>query len=179
MQAQAEGVVFPGETIRHHRAERDARRHCLGHKVKGNLRFGTKRRVALAACELVGWGVGFHVERVVDPFIRPERADRDDAVVDLADAAEVLPPDVRRVRAVLAIPVSSITSAPLASAAVAGSAANVVRRQALTASASHVDSERNHCKRWAGAACAPTIGSVSASAVKVLLRSAGRRSAAR
>jgi len=31
----------------------------------------------------------------------------------------------------------------------------------LTASASHVDSERNHCNRWAGAACAPTIGSVT------------------
>ena len=104
VQTQPESVVFSVETIRNDRTEWDARRHRLLHQRQRNLRFGPEGRVALAPCEPVGRGVGCHVERIVDPFIRPERADRDDAIVDLADAAEVLPPDVCRLRAVLAIP---------------------------------------------------------------------------
>ena len=44
------------------------------------------------------------MQRIVDAFIGPQRAHRDDAVVGLAVAAQPLPPDVGRPAAILAVP---------------------------------------------------------------------------
>ena len=48
----------------------------------------------LPAVEPPGWGVGLHVQRVVDARVGPETRHRHDAVVDLADGTQVLPRDV-------------------------------------------------------------------------------------
>jgi hypothetical protein len=62
---------------------------------------------------------------------------------------------------------------------VAGSASNNCRRRALICSPSQVDSDRKNCRRCTAACWAPTMGSVPARHVSVLLQSRGNNSPAR
>jgi hypothetical protein len=71
--------------------------------VDGDLRLGAKARIVRAATESRRRRVGREVQRIMHPPIGPEGGDRDDAVVDLAERAEILPADVFGGRAVLLI----------------------------------------------------------------------------
>jgi hypothetical protein len=68
-----------------------------------DLRLGTERRVLLAVRQAPGSGVRLDVQRVVHARVGPQTRDRDDAVVDLAHAAQVLPRDVGSGGAVLPV----------------------------------------------------------------------------
>jgi len=104
VQTEPKGVVLSIETIRHYRPEGGVCRYRLQRQRQCNLRFGAKRRIVFAARKPMRRGVRFDIHGIVDPFIRPERANRDDTIVDLTEVAEILSPDMCRLCAVLAIP---------------------------------------------------------------------------
>ena len=95
-------VVAVG-AVRHDRPERHARGQRRVDQLDRQLRLGAEGRVLLAPGQAGGRGVRADVQGVVDPLVGPERADRDDAVVGLADRAQVLAAGVGGVGALLAV----------------------------------------------------------------------------
>jgi len=139
----------------------------------GQLRLGLEPGVPLAGWQPRGRRVGHRMHRPRAAFIGSQAGHGHDAVVDLADPAQVLAGHVRGGGASLRSPVSSITSAPASCGAVAGSWHHHSTRRWLTCWWSQAASDRNPCSRWTSRCWAPLIGSAPASPVKVLVRSLG------
>jgi hypothetical protein len=73
-------------------------------QVECNLRFRAKRRILLSPGQPLLGRVGHHMQRVVVHFVGPQRGHGDDAVVDLADRAQVLARHMIGGAALLAVP---------------------------------------------------------------------------
>jgi hypothetical protein len=81
--------------------ERDAGGARLLDESDGDLRLGAKARILRASGEARDQRVGSDVQGIVHSPVGPEGGDGDDAIVDLADRAEIVPADMRRGGAVL------------------------------------------------------------------------------
>src|SRR5215211_3640682 len=97
-------AMLPIEDVPDHRPEGDAHLHRSLDQPKGYLGLGAKPWVRLAALEMVRGGVGLDLQRIVQSLVNPQARNGHDAVVYLADAAQVLLPDVRRGFPVFSVP---------------------------------------------------------------------------
>jgi hypothetical protein len=149
-QRRFEVMVVAVKAVGHDGVKRYTCGPCLLDQAQSDLRFGAKRRVLLYPGQTLLRGVGHHMQRVVALPIGPQDGHGHDAIVDFAHRAQVLARHMLGGAAVLAIPVSSITSTPEPEGAVASSA----RRLALIASAFQLDSERKNCSRCTSGAWA-------------------------
>ena len=96
------GVVAIG-TVGHHRPEPDAGLQGGLDQLHGQLRLGLEPGIPLAGRQPRGRGVGHGVHRPVAALVGPQAGHGDDAVVDLADRAEILAGHMRGGGAVLAV----------------------------------------------------------------------------
>ena len=99
----SEPQVLPVEVVGHHGPEGHAASFGFLDEFEGQLRLRSKSFVGFPFFEPMSRRVGLDRDGPVAQFIGPQARNRDDAVVDLADRAQVLPAHMRRLRAPFAI----------------------------------------------------------------------------
>lgn len=123
--------VVAVETVGDHGPEREVGLAGGVDQLDGQLRLGPEPRVPVACGKPRGWGVRDGMHRPIAALVGPEAGHGDDAVVGLADRAQVLAPTCAVAVPSLRSPVSSITNTPRSCGAVAGSAHSSCTRRSL------------------------------------------------
>ncbi len=96
-------VVLAVEAVRHDCLEGHARLVRTLHQLQRERQLGAKARIFVAARKPVRRRVRLDFQRVVEPLVRPERVHRHHTVVDLADTAQILAPNMRGAISPLAV----------------------------------------------------------------------------
>jgi hypothetical protein len=89
--------------------------------VSASCRLGMKCRILFAVFEAVGRRIGKHMQRIVMLLVGPQGGHRDNAIVELADRAQILTPYMIGCRSLFAVPGVVQYQYAIAQGAVAGS----------------------------------------------------------
>ena len=102
-QRALERIVLTIKAVRHNSLKADAGRYGLLNEVHGDLRVGVESGIAPAVRQPHRRRVWHHMQGMIMPLGGPQRGDRDDAVIDFADRAEILPCHMAGGASILAI----------------------------------------------------------------------------
>jgi hypothetical protein len=89
-QSQALAAILAIEVISNHRAKSNVSLNGSLYQLERNFELGAKRRILLAFGKVVGWGVRFKIDRIVDMLVCPQAGHRNDAIVGFAQVGQVL-----------------------------------------------------------------------------------------
>src|SRR6516225_10671363 len=102
-QSRSQTAILAIEGVGDYCPERPLLLNRVLDELQGNLGFGTERRIVLALSKIALRRVWLDLQRVIDLFVGPQATHGDDAVLDLANVAQVLARHMRRFVSVFAI----------------------------------------------------------------------------